>query len=362
MEKIRIVHFTKTKELVFFSSRNEEKFTIMKPEPKLVLGARSLGNSFTEYDGDPVEDLSIEVTSRCNLSCKHCSHQAITCEAKNMSKLDLPISSIIKFFKEFQDLGGLRVALTGGEPLTRCDLFEILEAANKLDLDTNIATNGTLIDGPKATKIFNSGVSTVGVSLHGATKETHEGLTNTPDSFEKALFGIQALKKNSVNIRINTVLHCSVLPELVEMAKLLQQYEINNWCLNILYPTGNAVNCYSQLSPTLPETIQAVKKVLGFISESGFSLNVEGIIPYALLTPNPVKPCLRQFKRYIRLCKDHSILLHGNNSLVIGDYSKQSLEKIWASPETNRLRNMTKYMLCSSCLDSQACSALFDRL
>ena len=84
--------------------------------------------------------------------------------------------------------------LTGGEPLSRPDFFEIAEGCVKLFTRVALATNGTLIDDAMARKIADVGIQRVAISFDGATPATHDTFRGMPGSFARALHGLDALK------------------------------------------------------------------------------------------------------------------------------------------------------------------------
>jgi radical SAM protein with 4Fe4S-binding SPASM domain len=116
-----------------------------------------------------------------------------------------------KMIEELAQLGGGQpmmpvLVFSGGEPLCRDDIFEVIGYAKSLGITPALASNGTMIDEAIAQKISDSGVVRVAVSLDGATAEVHNKLRQLEGSFEKALEGISKLREKNIPFQINVTL------------------------------------------------------------------------------------------------------------------------------------------------------------
>ncbi len=98
------------------------------------------------------------------------------------------------------------LVFSGGEPLCRADIFELIQQANQTGIKSALATNGTLLDANTAEQIRSSGISRVSVSLDGATAEVHNRQRRSQDAFELALAGIKLLRERNVGFQINVTL------------------------------------------------------------------------------------------------------------------------------------------------------------
>jgi len=114
------------------------------------------------------------------------------------------------------------LVFSGGEPLCRQDLFEVVEYAGTKGLKTALATNGTLIDEKIAERIKQCGIRRVSISLDGATSDVHNKLRQQEGSFESAIRGIEHLKSKDVPFQINVTItryNCDQLEAIYELAK-----------------------------------------------------------------------------------------------------------------------------------------------
>jgi radical SAM protein with 4Fe4S-binding SPASM domain len=173
----------------------------------------SLGMGCIGYPGHPVW----EVTSACNLKCIHCHatsdkaspDELSTDEGKNL--IDMLAEN-----NEFRTL-----IYTGGEPLVRPDIFELLRHSQKAGLANIIATNGTLIDEEMAHKLKEHGVVCNAISVDASNAAIHDFVRNKPGSFDLAMRAIEATKKAGILLQINTTAmeyNMPHLPELIEFA------------------------------------------------------------------------------------------------------------------------------------------------
>lgn len=148
-----------------------------------------------------------ESTIRCNLACAHCRRL----ESDEAADKDLSTGQARELVEQLAELGENQsympvLVFSGGEPLCRDDLFELVSQAVSLGITPALATNGTLIDAAVAEMIADSGIARVAVSLDGATAEVHNKLRQLKGSFERAIEGIGHLHKKDVAFQINVTL------------------------------------------------------------------------------------------------------------------------------------------------------------
>lgn len=180
-----------------------------------------------------------ETTIRCNLSCAHCRRL----ESSEAAGKDLSTKQAKDLIEQLAELGKDQpftpvLVFSGGEPLCREDLFELLSQAKLSGLTTALATNGTLIDPAVAKKLHNSGLARVAVSLDGATAEVHNILRRSEGSFEKALEGIKYLRNEQVPFQINITLtkhSAHQLHDIYQLARLLRAVAVH---IFMLVPVG----------------------------------------------------------------------------------------------------------------------------
>jgi radical SAM protein with 4Fe4S-binding SPASM domain len=148
-----------------------------------------------------------ESTIKCNLTCAHCRR----IESNETAHKDLSTVQAKDLLEQLAGLGKKQsmmpvLVFSGGEPLCRDDLFELIGQAESLGIIPALATNGTMIDSAVAEHIRDSGIMRVSVSLDGATAGIHDKLRRLPGSFNKAIEGIGYLREQNVPFQINMTL------------------------------------------------------------------------------------------------------------------------------------------------------------
>ena len=180
-----------------------------------------------------------ESTIRCNLACAHCRR----IESDEQAHTDMTIDQAKALIEQLAELGKGQpmmpvLVFSGGEPLCREDLFELIGFAKSLSVIPALATNGTLIDQAIAGKIKESGIARVSVSLDGATAEVHNKLRQLEGSFESALEGINRLRDQEVPFQINITLtkhNAHQLQEVYDLAKSIGAVAVHVF---MLVPVG----------------------------------------------------------------------------------------------------------------------------
>ena len=180
-----------------------------------------------------------ESTIRCNLTCAHCRRV----ESDDTAYRDLSTDQAKELIEQLAQLGRGQpmmpvLVFSGGEPLCRDDLFELIGQAKSMGISGALATNGTLIDAATAMRIRDSGVARVSVSLDGATAEVHDRLRQLTGSFERAIEGIGRLRDAKVPFQINVTLtkhNAGQLEDIYELAKSLGAVAVH---IFMLVPVG----------------------------------------------------------------------------------------------------------------------------
>ena len=161
--------------------------------------------------------LEFQITDRCNLRCRHCyigdgSHQ------------DLSIENIFRVLDEFEEIQGLRLLLSGGEPLLHPHFWKINEVLREYPFRSVLLTNGTLITQEVAERLR---VHEVQISLDGM-KEGHESIRGE-GTFEKALRAIESLQEAHIRVSIATMIHRGNLKEFDALVDFVRSRGIEEW-------------------------------------------------------------------------------------------------------------------------------------
>lgn len=180
----------------------------------------------------PLNLVYIEVTRSCNLSCIHCYASA----GKEL-KDELTTTEMHTMIHQLAELGVIDVVFTGGEPLLRSDIFEIMEHATEENMSPYLFTNGVLLNEKKIQRLKELNVETVAVSLDGASPETHNKIRGS-NCFDIILRNVQLLVKAGVYTRINTALYRDNIDEIEKLVELLVGVGVNEIQMDYLMAYG----------------------------------------------------------------------------------------------------------------------------
>ena len=161
----------------------------------------------TDSHGRVIHDLRVSITDRCNYKCVYCRTGQ-----EGPQYADLPVAEYLRIIRLFVSLGITKVRLTGGEPLLRRGLVDMVRELSQLHtlwdepLEIAITTNGHLLDS-LAAPLKAAGLSRVTVSMDAVEAATFERITRVPGSFETVLGGIRAARAAGLTpLKVNCVL------------------------------------------------------------------------------------------------------------------------------------------------------------
>jgi GTP 3',8-cyclase len=179
----------------------------MAAAPPIASAAETSARRLVDSHGRVIHDLRVSVTDRCNYKCVYCrtgEHGA--------QYPELGIDEYLRLIKLFVNLGIEKVRITGGEPLLRLGLIELIEELARLQtpkgepLDLALTTNGHLLD-KLAQPLKSAGLNRVTVSMDAVDEPTFERITRVPGSFKKVVAGVRAAREAGLTpLKINCVL------------------------------------------------------------------------------------------------------------------------------------------------------------
>jgi len=205
-----------------------------------------------------------EITNRCNFRCSHC-HTGESQLKEPTTKEAKEIISQISKIKEFKML-----VITGGEPLLREDLPEIILTSKKAGLPVVIATNGSLLTLERAQELKKAGVVGIALGIDGATSEIHEGLRNTKGSFKSVLRALKICKQVGIPWQFNITAmqnNFSQIPDLLSLANREKVYIV---LMYQLIAVGRGKGIASEV--LTPDTVKALAKLIIKLQASNNSI------------------------------------------------------------------------------------------
>ncbi len=205
-----------------------------------------------------------DCTRKCNLKCMHCG------AAKEIYRKELSEEQIKRIIDELADLKVRMFAATGGEPLTRPDLLNVLKYASEKNIKTGIATNGFVVTEKVAEEIKKSGVVSVQVSLDGI-EEIHNNIRGNDSSFKNAVNAIIFLKKMDIKmVAVSTMIFPFTIKSLDKLKDLLINLGVSYWKFSTIMPIGRASE-----KKDLILTKKNFKELFSFIIANKKEINIE---------------------------------------------------------------------------------------
>lgn len=184
-----------------------------------------------------------EVTRSCNLACRHCRAEA----HPEPYPGELSTSEALELIDSFQEAGNPLIIFTGGEPMLRPDVYELIEYASGKGLTCAFAPNGTLITAETAARIKAAGVERCSISIDGATAGAHDAFRGIPGAFDASMAGIERLRAAGVPFQINTTVTRDNLPHFREIFDLCQKLGAVAWHIFLLVPMGRGAGLADQV-------------------------------------------------------------------------------------------------------------------
>lgn len=165
--------------------------------------------------------LEFQITSRCNLKCLHCY-------LGEPAAVDLPKEKIMQVLEEFQTMQGLRLLISGGEPLLHPYFWTINAVLQNFGFRSILLTNGTLINQDIAKKLK---VHEIQVSLDGIGS-SHD-LIRGKDSYTKSISAINLLRELGKDVSVATMVHAKNLEDFPRLASLIKSLGIKEWNVDV---------------------------------------------------------------------------------------------------------------------------------
>jgi radical SAM protein with 4Fe4S-binding SPASM domain len=174
------------------------------------------------------------ITRACNLKCRHCYSNSDCHRADG----ELTTVEAKKVIDDLADYGVPVVLFSGGEPILRSDLFELIDYARSRRIKTVLSTNGTLIDGSIAERIVGAGVDYVGISLDSADEKVHDGFRGVAGAWRRTMEAIRRLKAVNQKVGLRITLAGATIDGLEAIFDLLERESIDRVCFYHLVPVG----------------------------------------------------------------------------------------------------------------------------
>ena len=305
--------------------------------------------------GGPVKIVSWNTTNACNMFCAHCYREA-GCKVEE----ELSTAEAKKLLTEIAKAGFKIMIFSGGEPLMRPDILELVKFAADLKLIPVFGTNGTLITLEMAKKLKEAGARGMGISLDSLDKEKHNKFRAFPGAWEGAVQGMKNCREAGLPFQIHTTVMDWNSHELEAMTDFAVEIGAKAHHFFFLVPTGRAKTIEEEslraeqyeevltrimkkqqeveieLKPTCAPQFLRIADQLGM--KSRFTRGCLAGLSYCIISPRgKVQPCA-----YL--------------NMELGDVRETSFDEIWAKNEVlQNLRTLKYSGGCGSCRYKMVC-------
>jgi len=191
----------------------------------------SLPSHLLQFSLDKRPVVVWNTTSVCNLKCIHCYASA------GKAHPELSTAQGVDLIQDLKAYGVPVILFSGGEPLLRKDLPQLIEAATRSGMRAVISTNGTLITRETAHILGDMGLSYIGVSLDGLA-EVNDRFRGVIGAFDKALKGIHYAMDAGIKVGLRFTMHKRNYTEIPKIFDLMENHAIPRICFYHLVYTG----------------------------------------------------------------------------------------------------------------------------
>jgi len=216
----------------------------------------------------------IAVTYKCQAHCKKCSTKALI----DSSRQEMTLAQITGISREIIGLGGILINLTGGEPLLREDILDIVESLQRMPALVSLSSNGLPLNEKILKSLRKAGLNVIQIGLSSPIAEEHDQELGVPGGFNQAIYSIKEAKRLGIEVLINAVITQKVLYS-KRMEGLAQIAKENNSFLSLIFP--------AQVGGWQGEKVELEQKDYDLLKRKWFKYN---------FITNDTKTCYRKKK------------------------------------------------------------------
>jgi AdoMet-dependent heme synthase len=223
-----------------------------------------------------------ETTQACALSCKHCRAEAMPFAPPG----ELSSEEGKQLLRQIAAFGEPlpHLILTGGDPLSRMDLFELIDDARNLGLEVSITPSATpALTNDAINQLKAHGIQSLGLSVDGSNAERHDGIRAVQGCFERTIAALQHAGRLGLPLQINTLVAEETDDDLAAIYELLKPYPIMRWSLFFLISVGRG-NALREVTPQRAEEL--MNWVLGLIRVAPFQIKTTEVPCYRRIALN----------------------------------------------------------------------------
>ncbi|MDP6490298.1 MAG: 12,18-didecarboxysiroheme deacetylase [Kiritimatiellia bacterium] len=219
--------------------------------------SRDLPSHLLQFSEDKKPVVVWNVGRRCNLRCVHCYSQSRNIDYSG----ELTHEEGLGLIDDLADFGAPVVLFSGGEPLMRPDIFELIERAAQKNMRAVVSTNGTLITPDMAARLQDAGLSYVGISLDGL-EATNDKFRGVEGAFKLALEGVRNCLARGVKVGLRFTMTRSNYGDVAGILDLVEREGIPRVCFYHLVYTGRGSKLITNARMSHEETRATVDMIM----------------------------------------------------------------------------------------------------
>jgi radical SAM protein with 4Fe4S-binding SPASM domain len=290
------------------------------------------------------------------MKCSHCYINATEEKLDN----ELTTEEGKAFIDQICQVSKPLLVLSGGEPLLRKDLFELIKYGTDKGLKMGLGSNGYLIDDTIAKKLKDAGIATVSISLDSNVPAQHDDFRGVKGAFEKAVHACRALRKNDVLVQVNATLTHNNYNQIDDIMSLAEEIGVENFHLFFLVPTGRGKKL-TDISPKKYEDMISNT----FAKVAKHKLNVRpSCAPQFMRIAKKMGLDMKQWIRgciaglyYCRIYPNGDVTPCPYLPIKLGNVREENFKEIWFNSDVfNKLRDSnTLKGKCGACEHRSIC-------
>jgi radical SAM protein len=194
-----------------------------------------------------------EVTQACDLACAHCRASA----QSERHPRELTTEQGYRLLDEIRSFGEPLMVFTGGDPLKRPDLYDLIRYSVGLGLRTNVTPSATPLLTPEAIQGFqDAGITRMAISLDGPDAATHDEFRGIPGTFDRAVSALRHARDIGLDTQLQTTVTRRNMARLPEVAEIAREVRTKMWSLFFLIVTGRAEESDDLLAPEYEQVFE----------------------------------------------------------------------------------------------------------
>ena len=299
--------------------------------------------------------ISWNTTKACNLKCVHCYRDAGGKDANELSTLEGKelLSEIAK--------AGFKIAiLSGGEPLLRKDIFELISYAASVGLRPVLGTNGVLFSPEIVAKLKAAGAARVGISLDSKDFRIHDDFRKQKGAWDKTVQAMRLCKEGGLDFQVHTTVTRKNYQEIIEITDFISQLGAKAHHIFFLIPTGRGKEI-SDVFIGAEEIREVLEKILN--KQKNTTLELKPVCAPQFIPMARKMGLDLRFQRGCLAGTSYCCILPNGDvhpcpylPLKVGNVREEKFSQIWKdSPIFKKLRSLEYSGACGTCSDKASC-------